>query len=39
MLFLPPQVALALSAAGFADSWMDIRARFRKGGPPAQKSD
>jgi hypothetical protein len=30
MLFLPPQAALGLSAAGFADSWMDIRRRFRK---------
>ena len=39
MLFLPPQVALALSAAGFADSWMDVRARFKKAEPPAPKSN
>lgn len=39
MLFLPPQVALALSAAGFADSWMDVRTRFKKGGPPTPRQE
>lgn len=33
MLFALPQVALVLAAAGFADSWLDLRARLR-GGPP-----
>ena len=34
MLFALPQVALVLSAAGFADSWLDVRARLkaRQGG-------
>lgn len=31
MLFALPQVALVLSAAGFADSWLDVRSRLRGG--------
>ncbi len=32
MLFALPQVALALAAAGFADSWLDLRGRAAKPG-------
>ncbi len=30
LLFLLPQTMILLSAAGFADSWVDFRARFRR---------
>ncbi|HHH35785.1 MAG TPA: DUF2232 domain-containing protein [Gammaproteobacteria bacterium] len=30
LLFLPLQAMMALSAAGFADSWVDFRSRLRK---------
>ena len=33
MLFFLPHVMLVLSAAGFADSWVDFRARMRLSGP------
>lgn len=39
MLFALPQVVLVLSAAGFVDSLMDFRARFRKAGVPPQRQD
>lgn len=39
MLFALPQVALVLSAAGFADSLMNFRARLQKKGGPPQKQD
>ncbi|MCC6207699.1 MAG: hypothetical protein IT488_06065 [Gammaproteobacteria bacterium] len=39
MLFALPQVVLVLSAAGFVDSLMDFRARFRKKGVPSQGQD
>jgi len=32
MLFALPQVLMVLSAAGFADSWMDFRARLKRRG-------
>lgn len=32
MLFALPQVALVLAAAGFADSWLDLRSRVSKPG-------
>jgi uncharacterized protein YybS (DUF2232 family) len=39
MIFVLPHVMLVLSAAGFADSWMDFRARLRiSAGPPGQDS-
>lgn len=34
MLFFLPHVMLVLSAAGFADSWVDFRARMRLSSPP-----
>lgn len=40
MLFLLAQAMLVLSAAGFADSWLDFRARLKNGnGPPARKDE
>lgn len=39
MLFALPQVVLVLSAAGFADSLMDFRARLKKKGGPPEESD
>lgn len=40
MLFALPQVVLVLSAAGFADSLTDFRARLRrKGAPPANRDE
>lgn len=38
ILFLLPQAMLVLSAGGFADSWLDFRARLGNGkGPPANR--
>jgi hypothetical protein len=41
MLFALPQVALVLAAAGFADSWLDLRARLAKprGNPPGKDEE
>lgn len=39
MLFLLPQAMLVLSAAGFADSWLDFRARLKNGNGLPKKRD